>query len=174
MQMTILSSSFDVIGRDPHPNARAGLLVVIGVNNPSNPYSSLPSEGTPVAGTIFRGAVVIMNTSGKAILADNASTSAFVMPFVTIDGDQDYDGAFVHKITCIQGGAEFLLDSTGFVAGSYLPSSLLTWGSTGDAGKFTAATTTKQIYGMVGDKGYDSVKSTLHVIVPQGISPKQA
>lgn len=173
--MTILTSQFDVISRDPHPNARAGLMVVLDVNNPPSPYSSLPASGTPVAGDIPAGAIVVMNSSGKAILADNddASTNAPQMFFITVDGDQDLDGAFVHKLTCIQGGGEFLLDTGNFESDTYAPGDLLTCGDAAGSseGQFRKAASGEQIYGMVGPDGYDSVNDTLAIIIPQGISP---
>lgn len=170
--MVQLNNEFDIIGHDPHRNAGAGLLTVLSVANAPNPYSALPASGTPVAGSIFRGAIVVMNSNGEAELADSGSHSFPQMPFVTVDGDQDYDGAFVHKITCIQGGAEFQLNTTNFEAGSYTIGTFLTWGTGATAGKFIAAVATAQIYGMVGQIGYDANDDTLHVIIPQGISPQ--
>lgn len=173
--MTILNSQFDVISHDPLKTARAGLMTVLEVDGAVNPYSSLPASGTPVAGDIPAGTIVVMKNNGKAIVADNddASTDAPQMFFVTVDGDQDYDGAFVHKLTCIQGGCELRLDTDNFVAGSYSPGDKLTCGDVGTTseGKFRAATSGEQIYGMVGSEGQDTVNNTLHVIIPQGISP---
>lgn len=180
--MTILNSQFDVISRDPHKNAQAGLMVVLHVEGAPTPYSSLPAGGTPVAGNIPAGAIVMMNANGNAVLADPAAVgypiSKPVLHYITVDGDQDYDGAFVHTITCIQGGGEFLLDTGNFVAGAYTPGDLLTPAGGANAGKFTAATAgpapgpgTEHIYGVVGSQGYDSVKDTLHIIIPQGMSP---
>lgn len=173
--MTILNSQFDVIGHDPHPNARAGLMTVLPVDGAPNPYSSLPASGTPVAGDIPAGAIVVMNSSGNAVMADNdnALTDAPALMFVTVDGDKDYDGAFVHKITCIQGGAEYRLDTNNFVAGSYTPGNALTCGDTTSTsvGQFRVATAGEQIYGFVGSEGFDASKNTLHVIIPQGVCP---
>ncbi len=171
--MTILNSQFDFASHDPHKGALAGLLTVLAVKNAPNPYSSLPAGGTPVAGAIAAGSIVIMDTTGEAILADNAAaiTNAPCMLFITVDGDQDYDGAFVHKITCIQGGGEFLLDTNNFVAGVYTPGQMLTCASGADAGKFRAAASGEQIYGVVGAEGLDTVNGTLSIIIPQGIAP---
>lgn len=173
--MTILNSNFDIIGHDPHANARAGLMTVLDVEGFAGPYASLPASGTPQPGDIPAGAIVVMNASGNAVLADNddALTDAPCMLFVTVDGDQDYSGAFVGKLTCIQGGAEFQLDAENFVAGSYSPRDLLTCGDAGTSseGQFRAATSGEQIYGMVGQLGQDTTKNTLHVIIPQGIAP---
>jgi len=171
--MTILNSNFDIIGHDPHANARAGLMTVLDVDGFAGPYASLPASGTPVAGSIPAGSIVVMNASGNAILADNDAMAANApqMLFVTVDGDQDYSGAFVGKLTCIQGGAEFQLDTANFVAAAYSPGDWLTCSNAAAAGQFRAVAATEQIYGMVGQLGYDSVKDTLHVIIPQGISP---
>jgi hypothetical protein len=174
--MTILNSTFDIIGHDPHANARAGLMTVLAVEGFAGPYASLPASGTPAAGDIPAGSIVVMNSNGNAILADGdvATGQAPAMLFVTVDGDQDYSGAFVGKVTCIHGGAEFQLDTANFVAAAYTPGEWLTCGGTANAGKFTKVTGTpgtQQIYGMVGPLGYDSAKDTLHVIIPQGIAP---
>jgi hypothetical protein len=176
--MTLLNSQFDVISRDPHKNAQAGLMVVLAVEGAPSPYGSLPASGTPVAGNIPAGAIVVMNANGKAVVADNddASTDAPQMLFITVDGNMDYDGAFVHKLTCIQGGGEFLLDTNNYVAGAYAPGDKLTCGDAGTSseGKFRKATTGEQIYGMVGPDGQDTEKYTLAIIIPQGISPAAA
>jgi len=174
--MTILNSMFDIIGHDPHSNARAGLMTVLAVEGFAGPYASLPASGTPAAGSIPAGSVVVMNANGNAILADSALATgqAPAMMFVTVDGDQDYSGAFVGKLTCIQGGAEFQLDTANFVAAAYVPGEWLTCGTSGTAGTFTKISGTpgtQQIYGMVGQLGYDTTKDTLHVIIPQGIAP---
>ena len=172
--MTILNSQFDVISRDPHKNALAGLMVVLDVKNAPGPYDSLPASGTPVPGDIPAGTIVVMDSTGEAIVADGAVVTAPAMLFITVDGDQDYDGAFVHKLTCIQGGGEFKLDTNNFVAGTYAPGNFLTCANGADAGKFRVATTGEQIYGMVGPDGNDTVNNTLSIIIPQGISPAAA
>jgi hypothetical protein len=174
--MTILNSLFDIIGHDPHANARAGLMTVLEVEGFSGPYASLPASGTPSPGDIPAGAIVVMNANGNAVAADNgdALTDAPSMLFVTVDGDQDYSGAFVGKLTCIQGGAEFQLDPENFVAASYTPGQWLSCATGADAGKFRAVASGEQIYGMVGQLGQDTTKNTLHVIIPQGIAPALA
>jgi len=173
--MTILNSLFDVISHDPHSNAKASLMTVLDVDGFAGPYASLPASGTPQAGDIPAGSIVVMNTSGNAVLADNddSSTDAPCMLFITVDGDQDYSGAFVGKLTCIQGGGEFQLDPANFVAGTYNPGDFLTCGDAGTSteGQVRAAASGEQIYGMVGQLGQDTSKNTLHVIIPQGIAP---
>jgi hypothetical protein len=169
--MTILNSLFDIIGHDPHSNARAGLMTVLEVEGFQGPYAALPASGTPTPGDIPAGSIVVMNANGNAIVADNASIGAPAMLFVTVDGDQDYSGAFVGKLTCIQGGAEYQLDPENFVAASYTPGQWLSCGTGADAGKFRVAAQDEQIYGMVGQLGQDTTKNTLHVIIPQGIAP---
>lgn len=175
--MTNLNSQFDVISHDPHSNARAGLMVVLAVEGASGPYSSLPASGTPIPGNIPAGACIAMNTNGNAVLADNddALTSAPALLFITVDGNQDYDGAFVHKITCIQGGGEFQLDTNNFVSDTYAPGDKLSCGEASGAadtsGMFRKAASGEQIYGIVGPDGQDTTKNTLRIIIPQGICP---
>jgi hypothetical protein len=176
--MTILNQKFDIVSRDPHPNAQAGLMVILDVAGALGPYGvGAPGTGTPVPGSIVVGSIVVMNTSGQAVLADNANalTNAPQMFYTTVDGDQDYDGAFVHRITCIQGGMEIVTEL--FVPDSYLPGNMLTCGDSSGlptvdySGYFRKATSGEQIYGMVGSDGYNAVEATLHIIIPQGISP---
>lgn len=171
--MAQLDSKFDFHGRDPHVAAPTGLMTVLAVQGAPGPWGTPQSSGTPVAGSIAAGTIVIMNTAGKAIIADNASaaTNAPCMMYITVDGDTDLDGAFVHRITCIQGGTEFVLDPANFVTDSYLPGDFLTCASSADAGKFRKATSGEQIYGQVGSEGYNATDLTLHVIIPQGIAP---
>jgi hypothetical protein len=166
--MTQLSSKFDIISHDPHPAALASQMVVLEVKNAPAPAPS----GTPTPGTILPGTIVIMDPAdGKAIVADNADakTNAPCMFFVAIDGDVDYDGAFVHKLTAMAGGGE--LEVENYVAAVYQPGDMLTCGNGADAGKWRAAAAGEQIYGVVGPNGLDSVNNVLDVIVPQGIAP---
>ena len=176
--MSILNNNFDIIGHDPHANAGGSLTTVLEVKDAPTPYDDIAASGTPKPGAIFVGALVVMGTDGKAVLADqdnkaggDSSTAFPCMVFVTTDGDKDYDGAFVHKITCIQGGAEFQLDQANFKSATYTPTQWLTFGAAGDseAGMFRVAAAGEQLVGMVGQLGQDTTKATLHVIIPQGI-----
>lgn len=165
---------FDFAGCDPHAAARAGLMTTMEVEGAPGPYDSLPASGTPIPGPIPQGAIVVMNGSGKAILADNTAvtTDAPSMMFVAVDGDQDFDGCYVHVVTCIQGGFEFKTDQ--FVAGGYAPMDKLTCGEVGPPdrrGKFRLAAKGEQIYGFVGARGLDSINGVLYVIIPQGVCP---
>ena len=168
--MSILTNKFDIITNDPHSNALASLVVVLDVA--SAPAPSI--YGTPTAGTIAAGTIVVMNTSGLAIPADNgaATTNAPCLMFIAADGDVDLDGAFVHKITCIQGGCEIMTPL--YATAGYSPGATLTCGDTADIGKFRAAGTGEQIYGVVGPAGLDTVNLLLNVIIPQGIAPAHA
>jgi hypothetical protein len=173
--MTILRSKFNFHGHDPHAAAESSLVTDLWVEGAVGPYGGPGGSGTPIAGPIFRGAIVQMNpATGKAILADydtHAALPAKVMYFVAVDGDQDLDGAFVHKVTCIQGGAEFLTDQ--FTANPGLvPGAPLRPGGTiaVNVGKFQlAAFATDQVYGYVGDEGVNLATGLLHVIIPQGV-----
>ena len=172
--MTILNNVFQVRSHDCHPNAQAALMVVFDVEGYLGPYASLPASGTPRAGAIFPGAIVVMNASGNATLADNdnALTDAPSLLFTAVDGDQDLDGAFVGKITCLQGGMELELDTGNYVAAAYTAGDFLTCGHAGGSseGMFRAAATNEQMYAVVGSRGLD-VNNVLHVIVPAGICP---
>lgn len=178
--MTILTSKFNFTGHDPHPAALASLATILDVLGATGPYSTPGGSGTPVVGPIFRGAIVNMDpTTGKAVLADYdvtsviylGATKAKTMFFVAVDGDQDFDGSFVHKITALQGGLEILTDQF-TVSASLIPGAPLRPGatSTGDVGMFVLADpSTDQVYGYVGSKGYNTTTGLLHVIIPQGV-----
>lgn len=167
--MSILTSNFDIITHDPPESAKAGLAMVLSVYGAPAPGAG----GTPTAGSIPAGSIIVMNANGLAILADNddATTHAPKLMFVTIDGDQDYDGSFVHKITCVQGGIEILTPQ--YLSAAYSPGAMLTCGHTGGAcvGKFRAAAGGEQIYGVVGPLGLNATTGVLDVIIPQGICP---
>lgn len=170
--MTLLNVAFDVVSHDPHANAKAALMVVFNVEGFAGPYASLPASGTPQPGNIFPGAIVVMNANGNCLLADNADalTDAPALLFTAVDGDQDFDGAFVGKVTCLQGGMELKLGTPNYVPGAYTPGQKLTCDNT-TPGKFRVAVATEQIYGIVGSRGLDAATSLLYVIVPAGISP---
>lgn len=177
--MSNLNSKFDIVSRDPHPNARAGLMVVLDVHGATGPYVGAGSSGTPIPGVIAPGSIVVMEqttNTGEAILANNADVdTAFpTLMFITVDGDMDFDGAYSHRITCIQGGCEIVTDL--FAPDSYNPGDMLTCGDdavplTDHRGYFRKAVATEQIYGIVGSDGLDTVENVLHVIIPQGLSP---
>jgi hypothetical protein len=181
--MTILTSKFNFRGRDPHPAAKASLATVLKVAGALGPYSTPGGSGTPVVGPIFRGAIVCMDVNGEAILADSDVTNLAYQAtqqktpfFVAVDGDQDFDGAFVHKVTALQGGMEILTDQFTVDPG-LIPGAPVCPGGTigGDVGMFRLAVPTivpatdEQVYGYVGSEGYNTVTGLLHVIIPQGV-----
>jgi hypothetical protein len=178
--MTLFGSKFDITTEDPHPNAQAGLMISLDVDDSLLPSPLHSTEGTPVAGSIPAGAIVYMNPAndGKALLGDgiDVQTNDAIMYFVTVDGDQDFDGAGYHRITCIQGGCRITTDQ--FAGAAFSPGEQLTVGTTaglgGDVGKFILKTdhgydSKEQCYGFVGPEGYDATNGTLDVIIPQGV-----
>jgi len=173
--MTILNRSFDVITHDVHPNAQAALMKVFAVEGYVGPYSSLPASGTPVPGSLDAGTIVVMNSNGNVAKADNddASSDAPALLWTVVDGDKDLDGAFVGKVTCLQGGMELKLDSVNYVAAAYTPGDYLTCGDAGTSsqGMWRAAAAGEQIYGVVSDEGLDATNELLYVLVPAGICP---
>lgn len=173
--MALLANKFRVRSHDPSPLAQAAMLVVADAAVYNPPYASASDSGTPKPGVLFPGAIVVLNASGKAALADNddALTDAPALLFTAADGDQDYDGAFTGKVTLLQGGMELELDPDNYVAAAYTPNQKLTCGHAGgtSTGKFRAAASGEQIYAIVGPAGLDAATSILHVIVPAGICP---
>lgn len=154
--MSQLNSKFDIVSVD-NPVALAALAQVLPVDSPP----ALGLNGTPQAGTIPPGAIVVMNSSGKAVLGSTAADPQLV--FVTVDGNTDFSGAFVQKLTCLHGGVTIKTDQ--FLAGAYLPGLPVTF----SAGKVKLKSLSgEQIIGFVGPGGLDSVEGVLEVILPQG------
>jgi hypothetical protein len=159
--MSLLNSKFDIVSVD-NPLAVAALAQVLEVDSPP----ALGANGTPTPGTIPPGAIVKMNSIGKAVLATTPALGTMatmpVLAFVTIDGNVDYSGAFVQKLTVFAGGYTMNTDQYNVVA--YTPGGALTF----DTGKVRPAVSGDQLFGFVGPAGLDSVEGVLQVIVPQG------
>ncbi len=164
--MTMLNSQFDVCSVD-NPMAMSALAQTLAVDSPPG----LDANGTPQAGVIPAGTVVQMNSAGRAIPASTPDISAAnrVLPFVTIDGNVDFDGRFVEVLTVLHGGFTMWTDQ--FVAGAFTPGVPVTFGAT-SAGMVELLTnrTTQQLLGFVGPAGLDTTTTPnrLQVIVPQG------
>ena len=161
--MSDLNSLFDIVTRDPHPNALASLMVILDVSGASGPGTG----GTPTPGTIGPGTIIMMDSSGEAVVGDSASwaTSTPIMYMVAVDGDMDYDGAFLHRITCLQGGLQMSTEE--FVAGTYTPGEPLTVGTTTEVGLLLGLTSAAEpLLGFVGPNGVNA-NGTLDVIMPQ-------
>lgn len=164
--MSLLNSKFDIVSVD-NPLALAALAQVLEVDVlPSPPIGT---NGTPAAGVIPPGAIVMMEadgSDGKAVLATTPNflvgNTLPVMPFVTIDGNMDYSGAFVQKITVLHGG--FTMSTDQYNGASFPYGKPVTFRS----GKVELAVAGDQILGFVGPGGLDTTAGTLQVIVPQG------
>ena len=165
--MSLLNSKFDIVSVD-QPVAVAALAQVLSVASPPSP--AFNANGTPVAGSIVPGTIVMMDSTGKAVAASSADVVASrldtVAPFVVIDGNADFSGAFTQRLTVLQGGFTMVTDqwtsadpATDFAKGKFVSF---------DAGKIVAATATNQWLGVVGPDGYSAAEGTVQVIVPQG------
>jgi hypothetical protein len=163
--MSLLNSKFDITSID-NPLAVAALAQVLKVTN----GETFSSQGTPVAGVIPAGTIVTMDhTTGCAVVATtpNISSADKELAFVVIDGNMDFSGSFVQKLTVLHGG--FTMETDQYVAGGYTPGLPVSFG-VGGAGKISLLTapTTEQLFGYVGPAGLDSVNGILQVVVPQG------
>ncbi len=182
--MSILNSKFDIVSVD-NPLAVAALAQVLKVGNvgaASGLYSGGDvannfAGGTPLQGAVAYppGTVVQMNTSGEAVLATATTAgSEAVAPvaptlmFVTIDGNTDYSGKFVRKLTVLHGGFTMITDQFdaegGFEIGapvSVKDGKIVSMASGADGEG-------KRVFGFVGPNGYDAAAGTLEVICPQG------
>jgi len=163
--MSNLNSLFDIVTRDPHPNALASLMVILDVAGAPGPGTG----GTPTPGTIGPGTIIMMDANGQAVLGDNATwtTATPIMYMVAVDGDMDYDGAFLHRITCLQGGLQMKTQEYDTGAGPYAPGMPLTVGTAGSAGQLIPLTLAGQpLLAYVGPNGVNS-DGTLDVVMPQ-------
>lgn len=161
--MANLNSLFDIITRDPHPNALASLMMVLDVAGAPGPGAG----GTPSPGTLRPGHIIMMDASGEAVLGDTAAWTAAtpILYMVAVDGDTDYDGAFLHRITCLTGGLQMKTEQ--FVAGVYTPGQPLTVGTAGTAGTLLGLTAANEpLVAFVGPNGVNA-DGTLDVVMPQ-------
>jgi hypothetical protein len=163
--MSLLNSKFDIVNVE-HTIALASLAQVLPVTD-----VTWNANGTPIAGTIPPGAVVMMDTTGSAVLAQSPDISAAnrKLIFITVDGNMDYSGSFVQKITVLHGGLTIETDQ--YTTGAYTPGLPVTFGLSGpNAGKIELMTdrATQQLLGFVGPAGLDSTRGVLQVIIPQG------
>jgi len=189
--MSLFQSKFDIVSVD-NPVALAALAQVLEVGNigpASNLYtgSGSPNDfsgGTPLQGgvSMLPGTIVLIGPDGKAILGDAPILATYddshvpVLPFVTIDGNTDYSGKFVRKITVFQGGFtmvtdQFSLDTKGdgSEAGTFIPGHPVTFLG-GKVIPRSGTSALRQIYGFVGPDGLNQAAGILQVIVPQGAS----
>lgn len=167
--MSLLNSKFDIVSVD-NPVALASLAQVLKVPG----GMTLNSNGTPVAGTLQPGTIVTMNASGEAVAAtspevrapgaDGVPNNLPILMFVTVDGNVDYSGAFVQKLTVLHGGVTVKTDQIN--GASFTPGQALT----ANAGRLEAAVLASglQVVGFVGPAGYDAVEGVLEVVLPQG------
>jgi hypothetical protein len=161
--MSLLNSKFDIVSVD-NPLALAALAQVL--ESPAG--MTLGINGTPVAGTIPAGAIVTIDSNGKAALASTNVDARVIanrqLVFVAIDGDQDYSGSFVKKLTDLHGGYTMETDQLTPGLGRYAKGAPVTF----SAGKVKPHEANEQIFGFVGPAGADSVKGIVQIIVPQG------
>lgn len=97
--------------------------------------------------SIVLGMVVKLGTDGAVVAATtpDRSTVEAISTWVVVEGNDDPAGAFLQKAVCLRSNAVFRLDPSNFNAGSYTPSTRLTF----SAGKWQPAVTNNQIIGEV-------------------------
>lgn len=127
-----LNSLFDILRGFPKEGA---IDRVFPVHVTTGTYDSLPI-----------GTVVAVQTDGTVAVATTPGGGAdSIAVWVVIEGNDDYSGAFLEKVNCLRGNCELQLDPANYAAGSYNPSTLLSF----NAGKFKVAATTEQVVGEV-------------------------
>ncbi len=97
--------------------------------------------------SIVLGMVVKLGTDGAVVAATtpDRSTVEAISTWVVVEGNDDPAGAFLQKAVCLRANAVFRLDPSNLNAGSYSPSTRLTF----SAGKWQPAVTNNQIIGEV-------------------------
>lgn len=97
--------------------------------------------------SVTLGMVVKLGTDGAVIAATtpDRSTVEAISTWVVVEGNDDPAGAFLQKAVCLRSNAVFRLDPSNLNAGSYPPSTRLTF----SAGKWQPAVTNNQIIGEV-------------------------
>lgn len=169
--MSLLNSKFDIVSVD-NPVSLASLAQVL-----PTAAATFSPEGTPVPGTFSPGAIVTMTSGGVAQLG--TATAAPQLVFVTVDGDTDYSGSFVRKLTVLHGGVSIKTDQYKALDGSavaiaYAPGAplsfnagkLVTLANAVASGPAGLAISNAQPVGFVGPEGLKD--GVLHAILPQG------
>lgn len=93
------------------------------------------------------GTVITIGTDGLAVAATtpNRSSANSVSTWIVVEGNDDFSSQFVRKVVALRANAMFRLDPSNFNAGSYTPSTKLTF----SAGKWQVAVATNQLIGEV-------------------------
>jgi hypothetical protein len=182
--MSLLASKFDIQSVD-NPLAVAALAQVleVAVGATSGLYSGGTvatdfSGGTPLTGAVSipPGTIVEIASTGLAAVATSTvAGTELVAPgvpkllFVAIDGNTDYSGAFVRKVTVLHGGMtivtdQYLTSVAGYVPGEPVHVVAGKIARADSAGAIVGART----FGFVGPLGLNVATGVLQVIVPQG------
>lgn len=182
--MSLLNSKFDICSVE-NPLAVAALAQVLAVDYgaAAGLYSTNGTPQTPASAALPPGTVVVMGADGKAVKGDAPvlfiegaagngkeldGTVDPVLPWVTIDGNTEYSGAFVRKVTVLQGGFTMLTDQFDATAGTFDIGKPVTFAG-GKIVPRKGAHALKQIYGFVGPDGHNTVTGVVQVVIPQGV-----
>ncbi len=167
-----LSQKYTPRAANPQPGALGGIWMSV---QPSEVAAAIDAgtgagvpddNGTPTAGTIVPGQLVVVNAAGTLDLmtsADMAGGTLPQVPFVVHSGDDDFSGSLVGECLIYHGGAR--LDTEQFVGITFSPKDLLT----ASAGSFALKVQADglQIVGMVGPRGL--ANGVLDVVLFSGI-----
>ncbi len=124
----ILNSKFDVLRGWPQKGAIDETFPVTVV------------AGNPVV--LPLGTVVTPQLDGSVNRATSPAAAADPIPvWLVVEGNEDFSGRFLQKVVCVRSNVEAQLDPSNFVAGAYVPGSLLSFVN----GQFVLATTGQQV-----------------------------
>lgn len=172
-----VNSLFTLRTESSLPGAMGGIQIVLTPKEVADAQAagsgpSMPNtSGTPTLGTIEAGHVVEQNALGQAVLAvspDLAAPAFQKLMFITMEGDNDFSGAFTGRIVGLHGGIRF--DTDKFAAAAVYTPGLPLIASAATPGILTpkaAAADAFQAIAFVGPRG--RVGSVLDVIMPQGM-----
>lgn len=169
-----LSQKFSPRSMNPMPGALSGLWMSVQASEVATAVASgtgagvADDNGTPTAGTVTPGQVVVVNAQGTLDLATSPTLNSAVpiLPFIVFSGDDDFSGSLVGDLLIFHGGARF--DTEKYDGITYNPGDWLI-ASAGTPGNFApkVGSDNRQIIAQVGPRGLSN--GVLDVVMPQGV-----
>lgn len=169
----LLVRKFQMTGRSPLNGAQSGIWesfqpAEIAAAILAGTGAGMPdANGTPTAGTITPGTVLVLGSAGTVDLMTSGDLTAAhaQLPWITFAGDDDLSGRTVGEVLVFHGGARF--DTERCNTGSSYTVGAPLIASAGILQPKAAVADHIQIVGFVGPRGYQN--GVLDVIMPQGV-----
>lgn len=169
-----LSQKFNMRAMNPMPGGLSGIWMSVQATEVATAIATgtgpgvADDTGTPQAGTITPGQIVVVNAQATLDLASSPDLTAGVpiLPFVVFSGDDDFSGSLVGDLLICHGGTRFdteKYDGITYNPGDWLIASATTPGNV--APKVVGDH--KQIIAQVGPRGLQN--GVLDVVMFQGV-----